>query len=111
MHCQITIKLLYDCIIGIVENEIDSWFSYNPGDSYDTFFDPFFEPVFQPDFSNNTDLEKEAKMICGDDTFCLFDIATTKRTEIGATTLIDSENFEDMLNSSEPSQYNVDIMA
>ena len=23
------------------ENEIDSWFSYNPGDSYDTFFDPF----------------------------------------------------------------------
>ena len=61
-------------------------------------------PTFEPDFGNNTGLQEAAKEICGDDTFCLFDIATTKRTEIGATTLVDSENFEDIMNSSKPSK-------
>ena len=69
-----------------------------------TFFDRLFVPTFEPDFGNNTELQEAAKEICGDDTFCLFDIATTKRTEIGATTLVDSENFEDIMNSSKASK-------
>lgn len=75
---------------------------YKPGDNLFTYFDPTFAPVFEPNF-NDTKLEEEALKICGDDRFCLFDIATTKRKEIGATTLSDSENFEVMVNSSEPS--------
>lgn len=88
---------------GIIQSQLDSNFSYDPGDSHSTYFDPFFVPVFEPDFNNDTELEEEARKVCGEDKFCLFDIATTKRTEIGATTLIDSENFEEILNSSEPS--------
>lgn len=87
---------------GIIENPAESSFSYNPGDSHSKFFDPMFEPVFEPNF-NDSLLEDEAVKICGDDRFCLFDIAATKRKEIGATTLLDSENFEVMVASSEPS--------
>ena len=35
---------------------------------------------------NNSELEQNANEICGDDQFCLFDIATTGRTEIGLAT-------------------------
>ena len=87
---------------GIIENPIESSFSYNLQDSHFTYFDPMFEPVFELNF-NDTQLEDEAVKICGDDKFCLFDIAATKRKEIGATTLLDSENFEVMVASSKPS--------
>lgn len=35
---------------------------------------------------NNSELEQNANEICGDNQFCLFDIATTGRTEIGLAT-------------------------
>ena len=81
---------------------MNSSFIYNPGEEFHTYYDSSFTPVFEPNF-NDSKLEEEALKICGDDKFCLFDIATTKRKEIGATTLTDSENFEAILNSSEPS--------
>ena len=81
---------------------MNSSFIYNPGEEFHTYYDSSFTPVFEPNF-NDSKLKEEALKICGDDKFCLFDIATTKRKEIGATTLTDSENFEAILNSSEPS--------
>ena len=35
---------------------------------------------------NNSELEQNANEVCGDDQFCLFDVATTGHTEIGLAT-------------------------
>ena len=88
---------------GIVDNPINSPFIYKPGDNFFTFFDLTFTPVFESTF-NDTELEKEAKKICGEDKFCLFDVAATKRIEIGVSTMQGGENFEVILNSSKPSK-------
>ena len=74
-----------------------SLFYYQPGDSWATFYDPYFHPLYQPTF-NNPELETQAKDICGDDKFCLFDIATTGITEIGVATR-ESSKFLEQINS------------
>ena len=40
--------------------------------------------------------------ICGDSQFCLFDIATTKRPEIGMTTAVNNEEFDMVVDMSKP---------
>ena len=72
-------------------------FYYQPEDSWATFYDPYFRPLYQPTF-NNPELETQAKDICGDDKFCLFDIATTGITEIGVATR-ESSKFIEEINS------------
>ena len=74
-----------------------SLFYYQPEDSWATFYDPYFHPFYQPTF-NNPELETQAKDICGDDKFCLFDIATTGITEIGVATR-ESSKFLEQINS------------
>ena len=74
-----------------------SLFYYQPEDSWATFYDPYFRPLYQPTF-NNPELESQAKDICGDDKFCLFDIATTGITEIGVATR-ESSKFIEEINS------------
>ena len=59
--------------------------------------------MFVAEFSN-TQLEEEAKEVCGDDKFCLFDIAATKRVEIGATTMVDGEMFDTIVEMAVPSK-------
>ena len=39
---------------------------------------------------------------CGEDVFCLFDVATTGRMDIGLSTLNGSQNFEELVNLSYP---------
>ena len=58
--------------------------------------------MFAPTF-NDTNLQKEAKDICGEDTFCLFDIAATKRVEIGAATMEGQETLDTIMEMSKPS--------
>lgn len=45
-------------------------------------------------------------MICGNDQFCLFDIAATGRTDVGLSTLEGSQNFEMILQLSIPGIWN-----
>ena len=60
-----------------------------------------YNPAFSPTF-DDPDLEQLAVEICGDSLFCLFDIAATKRPEIGMTTAVDNENYEIVVNMSLP---------
>ena len=39
---------------------------------------------------------------CGEDVFCLFDVAATGRMDIGLSTLNGSQNFEELVNLSYP---------
>ena len=59
---------------------------YQPGQNWDAFYDPYFIPSYKPPFSN-PELEERAKEVCGNDTFCLFDIAATGNVDVGVATL------------------------
>ena len=89
---------------GIINDPANSLFTYNEEDNWNVYYNPFFEPVFTPIFSN-PELEQEANAICGDDPFCLFDIAATGRTDIGLTTLQGNIEFEVIANISRPGVY------
>ena len=78
-------------------------FSYQPGESWATYYDPYFEPQFQPVFGN-ADLEMEATRLCGDDRFCLFDVAATGSIELGQSTLQTSQEIEELEQLSVPSE-------
>lgn len=57
--------------------------------------------MFEPTF-DDPDLEMEARDACGDDEFCLFDIAATKRVEIGTATMQGGEDFDRIMEMSVP---------
>lgn len=101
--CMFFLKFSCCAFSGIISNEADSWFTYARGRSWSDFYDPTFSPMFQPTF-DDPDLEEEAKQACGKDTFCLFDIAATKRVEIGMATMQGGEDFERFVEMSVPSK-------
>ena len=82
-------------------NEEQSLFTYLHEDSWQTYYDPNFTPVFSPVFSD-PELEEAAIFVCNGDTFCLYDIATTGRMDIGLSTLDGSMRFEEILRLSYP---------
>lgn len=90
-------------LLGIISNAEDSIFSYREslGESWDAFYDPDYMPAFTPTFDDPA-LEEMAVEICGDSQFCLFDIAATKRPEIGMTTAVNNEEFDMVVNMSQP---------
>lgn len=67
----------------------------------ETYYDPNFEPLFEPTFSNAT-LEEQAMETCGDDIFCLFDVAATGRMDIGLSSLNDNQDYNEIVNLSYP---------
>ena len=83
------------CIAGIVDTPVGSLFTYQPGETWATFYDPFFQPTYEPKFAT-PELEAEAKELCGDDIFCLFDVAATGSMEIGLSTLRGGEEIEEI---------------
>ena len=87
---------------GIISNAEDSLFTYAPRESWVTFYSPGFNPTFTTTFSD-PQLQAQANEICGDDQFCLYDIAATRRTDIGLSTLIGNQEFEEILQLSAPS--------
>ena len=76
---------------------------YQPGKSWATYYDPFFQPSFKPEFES-PELERAAVELCGEDEFCLFDIAATGNTEIGLSTLQTSQRLEELINFTAPSK-------
>ena len=87
--------------IGIVDSARRSLFFYQPGESWDTFYDPYFIPSYEPTF-DNPDLELQAREVCGDDEFCLFDIATTGLVDVGVSTLESSNAIEEIYSFLTP---------
>lgn len=82
---MLSVPIIY-IISGIIDTPLDSLFTYQPGETWENFYDPFFEPTYQPMFAN-PELEAMAYELCGNDTFCLFDVAATGDMDIGLSTL------------------------
>ena len=99
-------KLLHtECIVtGIIDDSSDSLFTYKTGESWETFYDPSFSPAFKPTFEDPV-LEEEAKEVCGDDKSCLYDVAATKKVEIGMATMRGVESFDTIVEMSTPSMF------
>lgn len=82
----------------------ESLFAYNnPGDSFENFIDLVFEPLFAPVF-DDPELEQRADEVCGDDQFCLFDIAATRTVDIGMATMSGVRDFDMIVDLAEPSK-------
>ena len=79
------IRITIIIIAGIIDSPNDSLFVYRDNEDWSTFYRPEFQPQFEVVF-NSPAIEQQANEICGDDQFCLFDIASTERTEIGLAT-------------------------
>ncbi len=94
---------MYDVLLfkGILKSVDESLFTYNPGESFSTFYSPSFIPIFEPTFTNST-LEKLAREVCGDDEYCLFDIAATKTIEIGMATMDGGKEFDEIVKMAVP---------
>ena len=93
-----------DCPLGMLTDSSESLFAYNnPGESFENFMDMGFEPVFAPEFEDE-ELERRAGEICGDDQFCLFDIAATGTLDIGMATMSGVRDFDMIVDLAEPSK-------
>ncbi|OWF44878.1 Sushi, nidogen and EGF-like domain-containing protein 1 [Mizuhopecten yessoensis] len=77
----------------------DSLFTYPIGKNYTTFQDVAFTPVFP---EPNQTFTPEARNICGDDVFCLYDYHTTGRADIAVATRAATQIFESIQRQAEP---------
>ena len=89
--------------LGIISSEDESLFTYGEGQSFQTFYDPFYVPMYEVEFDDPS-LEATALEICGEDQFCLYDIAATRNVSIGLTTLMGGEAFDLIVNMSAPGE-------
>ena len=96
-------QIIYFICIGIINSSDKSLFTYPFGKEWWSFSHPSFSPFYDISFSSSA-LEQKAKEICGDDEFCLFDIAATGRVEIGEATFTGGQDFEMLINLSKPSK-------
>ena len=92
-----------------MNNSNDSLFTYGEGEDWSTFYKPDFVPFFEPVFSDPL-LEDQANTICGDDSFCLYDIAATGRTDIGISTFQANLELERIINNTLPGAHLVHII-
>ncbi len=88
-------------VAGIINNEAESLFMYGNNESFADFYHPDFTPTFVVEFID-PDLELLAQETCGNDQFCLFDIAATGRVEIGLGTAQANLEFDTIVNISTP---------
>jgi hypothetical protein len=90
--------------LGILNSASESLFAYNlPGDGFENFRDIEFEPVLAPVFDDPV-LRETAETLCGDNEFCLFDIAATKMVDIGMATMMDIGEFDTIVELAQPSE-------
>ena len=90
--------------LGIIKDGMKSLFTYRDGKSWAKYYDPLFSPVFVLTFSDPA-LEEDAREICNGDTFCLFDIAATKRVDIGMSTMQGNQDLERIIELSLPGEW------
>ena len=88
---------------GIIDDPDNSLFSYEEGKSWADYFDIDFTPAYQTTFTDPA-LEERAMEICGDDQFCVFDIAATEREEVGMSTMQGNLDLEVITELSQPGQ-------
>ncbi|XP_033733507.1 sushi domain-containing protein 2-like [Pecten maximus] len=76
-----------------------SLFTYPIGKNYSTFQNEAFTPMF-PDPAQT--FTPEARNICGDDEFCLYDYHTTGRADIAGATRAATQTFKSIQIQAEP---------
>ena len=86
--------------IGFI-NKTESLFTYNQqiDQSWESFYDPYFRPLFT--INQNNQFQRS---ICGNNTFCLYDISATGDTEIGLSTLNGSNLYDEIVQLSYPGE-------
>ncbi len=89
--------------LGIINDPAESLFTYKAGQDFELFYGPDFTPAFEATFSDS-ELESQASILCGEDRSCLYDIATTGRTDIGQSTLRATQDYEYQVTLSIPSK-------
>lgn len=92
------------CYIGIIDDPLDSLFTYRFGEDWSTFYHPSFIPLYNVTFGNSS-LEELANEICKNDEFCKYDIAATGRREVGEATYKSVQDFEQLIDLSQPSKH------
>lgn len=100
-YCKLVFTF-YPCT-GRITSETESLFTYNPGQSAETYNNTVFVPVFDPlelPFYNLS----ESAQICGGNQECLFDIGSTGSTNFGNITLFTQIDFNETLDLSQPSE-------
>jgi hypothetical protein len=79
-------------------------FHYDFGKTFSTYSKPKFVPIFL-DKENlkfeDANLEKEARLVCGDSIQCLFDVKTTGKTSIGKASWSALSQFKAIINVTE----------
>lgn len=99
------VDLCYDHIIHKLSNILgfvsknQSLFTYNQqtDQSWESFYDPLFQPLF---VFNENDLFLSRK--CGNNMFCMYDIAVTGNDKIGLSTLNGNNLYDEYVQLSYP---------
>ncbi len=101
MKVQSWILIIFLLVTGRIITEDESLFTYNPGQSVETYINTQFVPEFDPlqlPFINMMG----AAEVCGDNVECLFDIGSTGLISLGNITLEAQIEFNETLDLSEP---------
>lgn len=70
------------------------------------FYDPFYQPLFSIGNIDFATLET-----CENDKFCIFDVAATRSTNIGLSTLNSSKDYDEIIQSSYPGNYIILVLS
>ena len=86
--------------LGFV-NENETLFTYNQqiDQSWASFYDPNFRPIF------SVTVNEDQKTFCRNDSFCLYDLAVTRNTDIATSTLESSSQYDEIVKLSYPGDY------
>lgn len=97
-------ELINKLVLGIIDTPSNSLFTYQPGENWATFYDPYFIPIYEAIFTD-PELERQASDLCGSDQECLFDVAATGLVELGQSTLVRGQEFQEILRLQFPGQF------
>ncbi|KAM4052284.1 sushi domain-containing protein 2 [Anomaloglossus baeobatrachus] len=74
------------------------WLIENYQEKHDTNFTPTFSVQEKP----NDPLNEDMKKLCGNDSFCRFDVLTTRDLQVGIATLTSHDNHKNLVQSLQP---------
>lgn len=74
------------------------WLIQNYQEKHDSNFLPTFSVQEDP----NDPFTENMKKLCGNDSFCRFDVLTTRDLEVGIATLTSHNNYKNLVQSLQP---------
>ncbi|XP_066459292.1 uncharacterized protein [Eleutherodactylus coqui] len=71
-------------------------------DNYQVKHDPNFFPTFSVQENPSDPITEDMKIVCGNDSFCRFDVLTTRDLDVGIATLMSHANYKNLSQSLQP---------